>query len=91
MEILIIFFLVLLNGFFSMSELSLLSARKFKLERLKNQGKPGAKAALELSEDPTKLLSTVQIGITLIGVMLGVYGGENLRDDLDSLIQKFFF
>ena len=74
-----------------MSELSLLSARKFKLERLKNQGKPGANAALELSEDPTKLLSTVQIGITLIGVMLGVYGGENLRDDLDSLIQKFFF
>ncbi|MFC5192919.1 hemolysin family protein [Algoriphagus aquatilis] len=87
MELLIILLLVLLNGVFAMSELSLVSSRKFKLENFKKQGKSGAKAALELSENPTKLLSTVQIGITLIGVMLGVYGGENLTDDLDAFIQ----
>lgn len=74
-----------------MSELSLVSSRKFKLESFKKQGKSGAKAALELSENPTKLLSTVQIGITLIGVMLGVYGGENLTDDLNLMIQKVPF
>ncbi|MBC6368494.1 hemolysin family protein [Algoriphagus sp. AK58] len=91
MEILIILLLVLLNGIFAMSELSLVSSRKFKLESFKKQGKSGAKAALELSENPTKLLSTVQIGITLIGVMLGVYGGENLTDDLNLMIQKVPF
>ena len=91
MEILIILLLVLLNGVFAMSELSLVSSRKFKLESFKKQGKSGAKAALELSENPTKLLSTVQIGITLIGVMLGVYGGENLTDDLDAFIQTIPF
>jgi putative hemolysin len=91
LEILIILLLVLLNGVFAMSELSLVSSRKFKLESLKKQGKPGAKAALELSENPTKLLSTVQIGITLIGVMLGVYGGENLTDNLDAFIQNIAF
>nr|WP_255502165.1 hemolysin family protein [Algoriphagus sp. AK58] len=87
----IILLLVLLNGIFAMSELSLVSSRKFKLESFKKQGKSGAKAALELSENPTKLLSTVQIGITLIGVMLGVYGGENLTDDLNLMIQKVPF
>ncbi len=91
MEILIILILVLLNGVFAMSELSLVSARKFKLESLKKQGKPGAKAALDLAENPTKLLSTVQIGITLIGVLLGVYGGENLTDDLNAFLQKIPF
>ena len=91
MELLIILLLVLLNGVFAMSELSLVSSRKFKLENFKKQGKSGAKAALELSENPTKLLSTVQIGITLIGVMLGVYGGENLTDDLDAFIQTIPF
>lgn len=91
MELLIILLLVLLNGVFAMSELALVSSRKFKLENFKKQGKSGAKAALELSENPTKLLSTVQIGITLIGVMLGVYGGENLTDDLDAFIQTIPF
>lgn len=91
MELLIILLLVLLNGVFAMSELSLVSSRKFKLENFKKQGKSGAKAALELSENPTKLLSTVQIGITLIGVMLGVYGGENLTDDLNTFIQNIPF
>lgn len=91
MEIVIILVLVLINGIFAMAELSLVSARKFKLESLRKQGKLGAKAALELSENPTKFMSTVQIGITLIGVLLGVYSGENLTDDLDKGIQGISF
>src|SRR5690606_13459250 len=88
MEILIIIALVLLNGVFSMSEMSLVSSRKFKLEYAKKKGSKGAKSALELSENPTKFLSTVQIGITLIGILLGVYSGENLTNDItDYLIQ----
>ncbi|TXE13708.1 hemolysin family protein [Algoriphagus aquimarinus] len=81
MEILIIVFLILLNGVFAMSELALVSSRKFKLENQKKRGISGAKAALELSENPGKFLSTVQIGITLIGILLGVYSGENLTED----------
>lgn len=82
MEFLIIIGLIILNGIFSMSEMSLVSARKFKLENALRKGRSGAKAAIELSEDPNKFLSTVQIGITLIGILLGVYSGENLTNDL---------
>jgi putative hemolysin len=89
MEILIIIGLVLLNGIFSMSEMSLVSSRKFKLENAKKKGSEGAKAALELSENPTKFLSTVQIGITLIGILLGVYSGENLTNDVALFFSQF--
>jgi putative hemolysin len=88
MEILIILVLILLNGIFAMSEMSLVSARKFKLESLKKKGNTGAKTALELSENPTRFLSTVQIGITLIGILLGVYSGENLTNDFIILIDR---
>lgn len=88
MEILIIVALILLNGIFSMSEMSLVASRKFKLESAKKKGSKGAKTALELSENPTKFLSTVQIGITLIGILLGVYSGEGLTNiATDYLIQ----
>src|SRR5690606_9692097 len=89
MEILIIIGLVLLNGIFSMSEMSLVSSRKFKLENAKKKGNKGAKVALELSENPTKFLSTVQIGITLIGILLGVYSGENLTSDVALYLSQF--
>lgn len=74
-----------------MSEMSLVSARKFRLENEKNRGSSGAKKALELSENPTKFLSTVQIGITLIGILLGVYSGENLTDDVRNIIGQIAF
>jgi putative hemolysin len=90
-EIVIILLLVLLNGVFAMAELSLVSSRKFKLESLKKQRKLGAKEALALSENPTKFMSTVQIGITLIGVLLGVYGGKNITDDLESMLLQIPF
>ncbi|MGZ5272754.1 MAG: hemolysin family protein [Kaistella sp.] len=89
MELLIIILLVLLNGIFSMSEMSLVSSRKFKLENAGKKGSAGAKKALELSEHPTKFLSTVQIGITLIGILLGVYSGENLTTDFQNFLSSF--
>jgi putative hemolysin len=78
MELLIIIILVLINGIFAMSELSLVSSRRFKLESVAKKGSKAAKAALELSDNPTKFLSTVQIGITLIGILLGVFSGDTI-------------
>ena len=74
-----------------MSELALVSSRKFKLESSRKKGNSGAKIALELSENPTKFLSTVQIGITLIGILLGVYSGSNLTNDVLGFLNKFEF
>ena len=71
-----------------MSEMSLVSSRKFKLENAKKKGSKGAKTALELSENPTKFLSTVQIGITLIGILLGVYSGENLTKNVTEYCNR---
>ena len=89
MEILIIIGLILLNGVFSLAEMSLISSRKFKLEAAKKKGKIGAKTALELADNPTKFLSTVQIGITLIGILLGIYSGEKLTQNTTEFFMKF--
>ncbi len=91
MELLIIFALVLLNGIFAMSELSVVSSRKFKLENAAKEGSKGAKTALKLLENPARFLSTVQIGITLIGIVLGFYSGDALSDDFADLIGKIPF
>jgi putative hemolysin len=74
-----------------MSELALVSVRKFKLENAKRRGSSNAKTALELAENPTKFLSTVQIGITLIGILLGVYSGEKLTTGLAETISTIAF
>lgn len=86
--LIIIIVLIVLNGIFSMAEMSLVSSRKFKLESAKKKGSKGAKTALELSENPTKFLSTVQIGITLIGILLGVYSGENLTNNVELVLSR---
>ena len=67
----------------------MVSSRKFKLESAKRQGKGGAKTALDLSENPTKFLSTVQIGITLIGILIGVYSGDNINDYVSDFLAQF--
>lgn len=72
-----------------MSEMSLVSSRKFKLENAKKKGSKGAKTAIDLSENPTRFLSTVQIGITLIGILLGVYSGENLTKNVSDYLMQF--
>ncbi|MHA6723233.1 hemolysin family protein [Sphingomonas sp. RS2018] len=77
-DVVIILALVALNGVFAMSELAIVSARKARLEGLAKSGKRGAAAALALAADPGKFLSTVQIGITLIGIIAGAYSGASL-------------
>lgn len=74
MDIAILFGLILLNGFFAMSEISLVAARKARLQNLAQQGDKAAATALRLGEDPTFFLSAVQIGITSIGVLNGIVG-----------------
>lgn len=77
-EILIVLLLILLNGLFALSELSVLSSRRARLRQMANEGQRGAATALELSEEPQRFLSTVQIGITLIGVLAGAFGGATI-------------
>jgi putative hemolysin len=89
MEIAIIIALILLNGIFSMSEMALVSSRKFKLEGAKKKGSKGAKTALEMLDNPTKFLSTVQIGITIIGILLGVYSGKELTNIATEYLTQF--
>lgn len=89
MEILIILFLILLNGVFSMSEIALISARKNRLETAAKKGNSNAKAALDLANSPNKFLSTVQIGITLIGILTGIYSGEKVTQDVQDAIAGF--
>lgn len=86
-EILIIFGLILVNGLFSMAEIALISARKTRLELQAHKGDARAKEALKLSNHPDNFLSTVQIGITLIGILTGIFSGEKLRDDLVTFLQ----
>ncbi len=88
MEIIIIIILILLNGIFSMSEIALVSARKNRLEAAIKKGSKGAKIALQLSNEPDKFLSTVQIGITLIGILTGLYSGEVFAHDLAKIIAR---
>ncbi len=77
-EIFIIVGLILLNGVFSMAEIALVSARKSKLSTAAKKGSRTAKVALRLREDPDRFLSTVQIGITLIGILTGIYSGNKV-------------
>lgn len=89
MEIAILLALILLNGLFAMSEIALVTARKARLQRLIEDGDRGAIAAVKLGEDPTRFLSTVQIGITSIGVLNGVVGESTLAAPLGVWLQQF--
>ncbi len=85
-EFLIIFLLFLANGAFSMAEMAVVSSSKVRLRSLVEDGHAGAKAALELAENPNRLLSTVQTGITLITTLTGAFGGATIAEELDSYI-----
>lgn len=89
MEIFIIILLVLINGIFSMSEIALVSARKSRLESAKKRGNKSARAALDLANSPNKFLSTVQIGITLIGILTGIYSGQSITNTLQLWLERF--
>ena len=77
-DVAIIILLVLINGVFAMSELAIVSAKKAKLTAMADDGSAGARIALRLAANPGKFLSTVQIGITLIGIVAGAYSGASL-------------
>src|SRR5512147_2191144 len=87
-EIVIILLLVLLNGFFAMSELAVVSSRKGRLKQMANEGSRGARAAITLAEDPGRFLPTVQIGITLIGVLAGAFSGATLAGKIESSLRE---
>ncbi len=88
MEILILLGLIVLNGVFAMSEIALVTARKARLSKLAEEGNGSARIALTLGEDPTKFLSTVQIGITSIGVLNGIFGEAILAAPLAQSLQS---
>lgn len=87
-EILIVFLLILANGIFSMSEIALVSARKVRLQQRAEDGVSRAKTALQLANEPTRFLSTVQVGITLVGVLTGAVGGATLSEELGGLLAR---
>lgn len=88
-ELLTIFFLVVLNGVFALSELALVSVRRARLVVLERQGVKGAAIARELSEDPQRFLPAVQIGITLVSVLAGVFGGARVSARLNAWFETF--
>jgi putative hemolysin len=88
LEILIVLALVLLNGYLAMSELAVVSARPARLEALARKGGRGARLALALARDPGRMLSTVQIGITLVGIIAGAFGGAALAEPLDDALAR---
>jgi CBS domain containing-hemolysin-like protein len=79
-EIFVIFLLLVANGIFAMSEIAVVTARKSRLQELAKQEMARARAALELANAPNTFLSTVQIGITLVGILAGAFGGGALRE-----------
>ena len=88
-EILVIIILILLNGIFSTTELAVVSCRRGRLEKDADRGSRRARAVLRLIESPNQFLSTVQVGITLVGIIAGVYGGATITDDLARWLSKF--
>ncbi len=87
MELLVLFGLFILNGLFAMSELAVVSARKARLQSLADAGDSQAKAAIKLIQEPDQFLSTIQIGITLIGIFAGAFGGSALAGDLAEILR----
>ena len=84
-EIAVIALLVLGNGLFAMAEIAVVSARRERLSAMAEEGKRGAAAAIRLAEDPNRFLATVQIGITVIGILSGAFGGATLANRLATV------
>lgn len=89
MDVLILMALILLNGLFAMSEIALVSARNSRLQKLADKGDSGAANAIKLKQDPTRFLSTVQIGITTIGLLNGIYGEAALAAPLAEYLTSW--
>lgn len=87
-EILLIFVLLIGNGIFAMTEIAIVSSRRGKLQAMAEAGNKGSKRALELAENPDRFLSTVQIGITLVGILASVFGGARIADRLADAMES---
>ncbi|PZO77537.1 MAG: HlyC/CorC family transporter, partial [Micavibrio aeruginosavorus] len=90
-EVLIIFFLLLINAFFAMSEIATVSASRPMLKHLAKQGNKRAAIALDLAENPGRFLSTVQVGITLVGILAGAYGGATIAEKIAPELNEIPF
>lgn len=90
-EILIIFLLLIINGLFAMAEIAVLSARKARLQQQAMEGNRKARVALGLATNPNQFLSTVQIGITLVGILAGAFGGATVAEELGIYFKRFAF
>ena len=88
MDVALLAFLILLNGAFAMSEMALTASRKARLQVMVEGEEPGAQAAMDLHDHPTKWLSTVQIGITSIGVLNGIVGENAFAEPLAAWLQQ---
>lgn len=86
LELLFIVVLLLINGVFAMSEIAVVTSRKIRLEQRAETGDKGAAAALALAHEPTQFLSTVQVGITLVGVLAGAFGGATLAEEIAGML-----
>lgn len=89
LEVLVILALMVLNGVLAMSELALVSSRRSRLEQMFRDGNGGAGAALKLIDDPSKFLATVQIGITLVAIIAGAFGGATFAERLGPFFDRF--
>ena len=88
LTVIIIFLLIVANGFFVAAEIAIIAARKGRLEQLADEGNRAARQALELAKDPNRYLPTVQFGITLVNTFVAAFGGEELVNPLAELIEK---
>lgn len=89
MDIALLLFLILLNGILAMSEIAVVSSRKARLQKLADDDSPGAQSALELSNEPSTFLSTIQVGITTVGILSGAIGETALADPLTVWLASF--
>src|SRR3546814_197048 len=89
LELLVVVLLTLLNGLLAMSEMALVSSRRSRLEQMAGDGHRGARTAVRLIDDPSRFLSTVQIGITLVGILAGAFGGATLAYRLGEWLDGF--
>ena len=89
LELAIVVGLILLNGFFAMAELAIVSSRRIRLQQMEEAGNRGAARALALADNPGRFLSGVQVGITLIGILSGAYGGSTLGARLGAVLNEY--
>ncbi len=88
-EVIVILVLVIINGILAMTEMAMVSSRKARLQQRADNGDKGAQKALDTLKNPNKFLSSIQIGITLVGILAGVFGGATVAENLGAWLTGF--